>query len=181
MAGSKSFDRLVVNGNANLAGTLEVIPLATSKQKLSLGVSGGGTIHQTGGTVLVNQNDSGSSSNPKSALSIGNAGVGLYDISGGSLIDNSPANSGRFDLGNGAGGGTLNISGTASVQAQSRIQMAVNGGDSTINVNGGSLTLTSVWDGTTKTWSNVAANDPTEFQGKSANTDGRVRFTAPSA
>ena len=31
--------------------------------------------------------------------------------------------------------------------------------------NGGSLTLTSVWDGTTKTWSNVVANDPTESQG----------------
>ena len=28
VAGSNSFDRLVVNGNASLAGTLEVVPLA---------------------------------------------------------------------------------------------------------------------------------------------------------
>jgi autotransporter-associated beta strand protein len=98
--------------------------------------SGAGVVNQTGGTVIVGRTG-GTAGSPSASMIIGSGGT--YNISGGSLTDNSATSGGRFDIPGSTGTGTLNISGTASVQSQA-IYLA-NGASGTINVTNGTLTV----------------------------------------
>jgi autotransporter-associated beta strand protein len=100
--------------------------------------SPGAVVNQTGGTVTVGRTG-GTAGSPSASLTMTSGTT--YNISGGSLIDNSATTGGRLDITGGANPGTLNISGTASVQSQA-IYLA-NGSDGTINVTNGTLTVPS--------------------------------------
>jgi fibronectin-binding autotransporter adhesin len=128
----------------NDAGTLTIpdgssliCAVANAHQSLNVGTAlGAGVVDQTGGTVIVGRTD-GTTGSPKSSLIIAYGGV--YDISGGSLLDNTANEGGRFDIGTSSGAGTLNLDGTSSVECDAFY--LANGGDGTVNVTNGTLTV----------------------------------------
>lgn len=121
------------------SGSSLISTIANAHQSINLGTaSGSGVVNQTGGTVVVGYNG-GTAGSPKPSMII--AFGGAYNISGGSLTDDTPGNGGRFDIGASSSAGTLNIDGTGVVQSEALY--VANGGNGTINVTNGTLTIPS--------------------------------------
>jgi autotransporter-associated beta strand protein len=125
---------VTLNGHAKFANTFNIsdggtltIPdtalleptLTVAAAVLNVGNnSAGGIINQTGGTVTLTRTD-GTSGSPKSSMVIGNANntTSVYNLTGGTLIDDTPGNASIVTLGNSSGGvATWNIGGTSLVQ-----------------------------------------------------------------
>ncbi len=98
-----------------------------------IGGSGTGTMNQTGGTVI-----------GTNWVSIGRnpGGVGVYNLSGGSLIKVSSDN--RLNVAE-AGTGTLNVSGSGSVvMGAADLDICSGSGSGTVNLDGGSITANQI-------------------------------------
>jgi autotransporter-associated beta strand protein len=151
--------------------TLEPRSNAVTNAIIQVGNNGGGgAVNQTGGTVKLKRTD-GTTGNPKTAMHLGSSGnaTGVYNLSGGSLMDISAAGTTTVVLGDSSGAtGILNVTGTGLVQvvglrlgnasgASGIINLtngniittggtfdvgrSSSGGDGTINVYGGTLTV----------------------------------------
>jgi autotransporter-associated beta strand protein/T5SS/PEP-CTERM-associated repeat protein len=100
---------------------------------LQMGASGGGTLNQTGGTVI-----------GTNWISIGrnSGGTGVYNLSGGTLMKVN-TNATRLNVAEN-GTGTLNVSGTGSVIVGvggfADLDVCSASGNGTVNLNGGSIT-----------------------------------------
>jgi len=139
-----SFGNLRVEGG----GTVEVNPGVTADVKggLFLGGAGGdGTVMQSGGDVTFSSAGNGQ------GLYLGNlGGNGVFNMSGGSLVQTGGASTAQAagwnwsfiglgsDNGAARGSGEFNLSGTADVQLNARLNIG-RGGDGTVNQTGGAL------------------------------------------
>lgn len=137
--------------NFNLidGGTLSIADGATLEPTLSFAGeivqvgnnAAGGTVNQAGGSVKLNRTD-GTSGSPKASLTLASSSgaTALYNIGGGSLIDTTPGNITRVDLGGGSSStATLNLSGTALVQVASLRLANANGATATVNLSNNCL------------------------------------------
>jgi autotransporter-associated beta strand protein len=137
-------DNAVVSGNAVYFGKSanETVTATVSGGQLiaragdfQMGASGTATLNQTGGSVI-----------GTNWISIGrnSGGTAVYNISGGSLIKVFTGNGTRLNVAEN-GTGTLNVSGTGSVYLPiCWLDICSGGGNGTINLNGGSITVQQV-------------------------------------
>ncbi len=142
------------SGNFNVSsnGTLTIPPGATlaatnpgagsSFSVLQVGADAtGGAVNQTGGNMILNS-VGGTSGNPKVSMHIATAAnsAGLYNLSGGSLVDTTTNNGSDCIVGDASGAaGTFNLSGGLAQFVSLRI--GNNGGAGTVNITNGNLTV----------------------------------------
>lgn len=132
---------IYVGSSAGSTGTLNVQNSATisipGDREFRIGADGNGTLNQSGGTI---------SGNGYMAIGRTGAGVGVFNLSGGTFTQ---ANTARFIHVGEDGIGTLNISGTGAFVANSTTGVLLGNSatsSGTVNLNGGSLTATAVLD-----------------------------------
>jgi autotransporter-associated beta strand protein len=114
----------------NLSGNANVVHGGT--KRFAIGIGGDGTLNQSGGNLIYTVSGVAAEIGVLSTF----PGTGLWDISGGIAVLTN-----RLFIGDGAGSvGTLTLSGSAAMTC-SGIQLGVSSATGTLNLNGGTLTV----------------------------------------
>lgn len=136
-------------GTLNIADGTLIDPggAVVSGATINIGANGtaGNSLNQSGGMLQVRRS-SGSAGSPAASLSIASASSSsaVYNMTGGSLIDISPADTAWLVIGAGGNAnGTLNVDGTASLQLIKVLLGNSTGATGTLNITNGTLTVAS--------------------------------------